>query len=68
MIYAIPTPMQTEPMQHYLLSAYEAELLAVFRGLEPSGQALVANVIAQQAGRRHIPIEPVELSLVRNLA
>lgn len=65
MIYAIPPPMCVEPMQHYLLTPYEAELLAIFRHMSPDGQALIANIMAQQTGKRHVPIKPVELSLVR---
>lgn len=58
--------MSDEPMHHYLLNPYEAELLAVFRQLPASAQALVANVIAAQymPNRREI-IKPVELRLVK---
>lgn len=65
MIYAIQEPMPDTPMHHYLLSPYEAELLAIFRGLSASGKDLIANVIAQQAGLRYVPIQYVELSIVK---
>lgn len=65
MIYANTYFMHEEPMRHYLLTPYEAEVLAVFRGLSPRGKDMIAGVMAQQMGHRHIPIQPVELSLVK---
>lgn len=58
--------MQDEPMSYYLLDPHEAELLAVFRQLSTSGQALVASVIASQyTVKRQKLVKSVELRLVK---
>lgn len=66
MIHARYSPMPDEPMLHYLLTPYEAELLAIFRQMEPDCQALIANIMASQMTTKcREPIKPVELRLVK---
>lgn len=65
MIRADYSPMSDEPMLHYLLTPYEAELLSIFRSMEPDGQALIANIMASQMTTRRELIKPVELRLVK---
>lgn len=65
MIRAEYPPMSDEPMFHYLLTPYEAELLSIFRQMEPDGQALIANIMASQMTTRRELIKPVELRLVK---
>jgi hypothetical protein len=57
--------MQNEAMQYYLLSPYEAELIACFRMLSEPAQ----EVISSLAGSQSVPsvrdlVTPAKLSLV----
>lgn len=58
--------MSDEPMQYYLLTKYEAELLACYRVMSEAAQETVALIVSSQArpGRQNLDA-PVKLSLVR---
>lgn len=55
------------PMQYYLLTHEEAELIACFRMMSEPAQDAVASMVASQAmpGRSNLAT-PVKLSLVSN--
>lgn len=57
--------MPPDPMQYYLLTPEEAELVACFRMMSEAAQDAIASMVASQAmpGRRDLAT-PAKLSLV----
>lgn len=58
--------MPNDPMQYYLLTPEEAELVACYRVMSEDAQETVALIVSSQAGKGcHNYVKPVKLSLVK---